>query len=105
MLPLDTVSMEIPPGFHCWMRLEVSGTSLGGKVWTGTPGDEPDEWLLEAEDDTQTAPGSVALFVTGPYASGRVTWTCGFDDVSVTDEISLPMTHGTWAALKRLCLQ
>jgi hypothetical protein len=103
LIPLDTVSLGIPPGYHCWMRLEVSGTALGGKVWTGTPADEPSDWLLLADDDTQADPGSVALFVTGQFAAGNVTWTCGYDDVTVTDDITLPLSHGTWASIKALC--
>lgn len=102
LIPLDAVSMEISPEFHCWMRLEVSGTSLGGKVWTGSFEDEPDEWLVLADDSTQPGPGSVALFITGPFAAGNVTWTCGFDDVEVSDELTLILDQSSWGAIKSL---
>jgi len=102
VIPLDAVPMTIYTEFHCWMKLEVSGTSLGGKVWTGSLEDEPEEWLVLADDSTQPGPGSVALFVTGPYAAGNVLWTCGFDDVEVTDELSLTMTSGSWGTIKSL---
>jgi hypothetical protein len=104
LIPLDAVPMVISPDFHCWMRLEVSGTSLGGKVWTGSLEDEPEEWLVLADDSTQPGPGSVALFITGPYASGNVTWTCGFDDVEVSDELTLILDQGSWGAIKSLLL-
>jgi hypothetical protein len=84
------------------MRFEVSGTSLGGKVWIGSIEDEPDEWLVLADDSTQPGPGSVALFITGPYAAGNVMWTCGFDDVEVNDEVTLIMASSSWGAIKSL---
>ncbi len=102
VIPLDAVPMSIHPEFHCWMRLEISGTSLGGKVWIGSPEDEPDEWLVLADDSTQPGPGSVALFITGPYAAGDVIWTCGFDDVEVSDELTLIMASSSWGAIKSL---
>jgi hypothetical protein len=102
LIPLDAVPMSILPDYECWMRLEVSGSSLGGKVWTGSYQDEPAQWLLQAGNSTQPAAGSVALLVTGPGGADRVAWSCGFDDVVVTDEITLGFDQGTWASIKAL---
>jgi hypothetical protein len=102
VIPLDAVSTVIYPEYDCWMRLEVTGSSLGGKVWTGSLEDEPSDWLLLASNGSQPDAGSVALMVSGPGAAGKVTWSCGFDDVTVTDEITLPLEHGTWASIKAL---
>ena len=80
-----------------WMRYEVQGDSFRGRAWTGGPSAEPAQWMVQIED-TLSGPGSAALFCAGiPY--DRVSLSCRFDDVMVTD-VPVSLEHSTWAGIK-----
>jgi hypothetical protein len=45
-----------------YMRLQVIGKNLRGKVWAGARGDEPEDWLISETDESLTGSGWVGLF-------------------------------------------
>ncbi|MCK4807216.1 MAG: hypothetical protein KAT09_06200, partial [Candidatus Aegiribacteria sp.] len=83
-----------------WMRFEIRDNLLGGKVWTGTPEDEPSEWIVQATDNSVSAPGSIVLFCQAPMEGDRISMSAMFDDVEVSDDLTLELHAGTWASIK-----
>ncbi len=82
-----------------WMRFECEGSDLRGKVWQGTPGDEPADWLIEATDGTWNNYGFMG-FITGRYyAQGNS--DAELDNVVVTS-LPLALEHSTWAVIKSI---
>jgi hypothetical protein len=99
-VPLDEFPMNIVYGQPYWMRFEIEGDQLGGKIWTGTASEEPPEWMVTGSDGSVTAPGSIALFGMGLEADCLVPLDCRFDDVEVCDDLSLELRGETWASIK-----
>ena len=96
---LDYGSQSVTPGQEYWMRLEVAGNIIGGKIWTGSVGDEPPSWDLTAVDDSYPDPGYFALF--GLDATGTDPLDISFDDVEITDDVTVSLESTTWAGVKR----
>jgi len=98
-----TVVMDdylVSPGYHnsYWVRLQVEGSLVRARVWTGTVENEPSEWHLEAIDSSQQNPGSFYLFAGG---YGKVSWSSIFDDVVVSTPLEQALVQTTWASLKQ----
>lgn len=87
---------------YYWMRIEVSGSLLGGKVWQGNPGDEPEEWLITASDASITSPGSICLYAFDMEAGGTATVHNDYDNIEVSDQVTLHLEGVTWAGIKAL---
>lgn len=98
--PLDTYSVTVEYGQPYWMRFEINGNLLGGKIWTGTPGDEPSEWMVTASDGSITDPGSIGLFGMAPSETSLALMECRFDDVEVTDDVTLELSGETRGSIK-----
>lgn len=98
-LLLEEYSIPIELDTEYFVRLQVTGDQICGRIWTGTPDDEPDQWQVSAQDDLQGDAGSFAL-TSGGY--GRVRWSCEFDDVVVSTPLPMELSPATWAALKQL---
>ena len=99
---LEMVSMSLEYLDNYWMRIEVTGSSIGGKVWQGGVGDEPEDWLITAEDSSLSDPGSIALYCHGGNEGGTASLHIEFDDIEVTDDLSLPLEASTWGGLKAI---
>lgn len=56
--------------------------------------------MVTASDGSVTAAGSIALFGVALDSDVMVSLSCMFDDVEVTDELSLDLNPGTWASIK-----
>jgi len=97
---LDIYPMVLDYSQDYWMRFEVEGDVLGGKIWSGTPDDEPLEWMVYATDGFVSNPGSIALVCRASGEDFLVPIACKFDDVVVTDELSLELCSRSWAAIK-----
>ncbi|MBN1434393.1 hypothetical protein JW921_06495 [Candidatus Fermentibacterales bacterium] len=78
-----------------WVRFDLWGGLLRGKVWQGSFRDEPEEYLLSAYDTTYPDPGSVGF---GAHSFDYATNYAAFDSVMVCDPLSLDA--GTWGAIK-----
>ncbi|MBD3277523.1 MAG: hypothetical protein GF388_04410 [Candidatus Aegiribacteria sp.] len=85
-----------------WMRFEINGDLMGAKIWTGAAGDEPSVWNLTATDSSYPDPGIIGLFSWDDNSGGTAITEVSFDDVEVTDEITLVMENATWADIKTL---
>lgn len=81
-----------------WMRFECDGSALRGKVWQGTPGDEPAEWLITTTDDTYDNCGFMG-FATGRYYSMGDS-DAEVDNVVVTTIPPVALDQSTWAGIK-----
>lgn len=87
---------------YYWMRIEVSGSLLGGKIWQGTPGDEPEEWLITATDASLTSPGSICLYAVDMEPGGTATVHNDYDNIEVSDQVTLHLEGVTWGGIKAL---
>jgi len=83
-----------------WMRFELNGNLLGAKIWTGTAGDEPVLWNLSATDTSYPDPGMFALI--GYDDDSTAVIDVSFDDIEITDEITLELQSDSWASIKCL---
>ena len=97
---LAILPITIELGQVYWVRFEVSGDLLGAKIWQGTVEDEPSEWMLLAQDGTYSSPGSIGLGALDSAEGGTASLDCSFDEVAVTDELSLELDPVTWAEIK-----
>ena len=82
-----------------WMRFECEGDNLRGKVWQGTPGDEPADWLITATDGTHSNYGFMG-FMTGRYSAAGSS-DAELDNVVVTS-LPLALEQSTWAGIKSI---
>ena len=98
VLTATTMSLQYQEFY--WMRFEIDGAVMGGKVWTGTPADEPATWLLLANDATYSDPGSVCLFSHDNNEGGDASLHFEWDNIEVSDDITLELPAGTWAGIK-----
>jgi len=80
-----------------WIRFDLWGGLLQGKVWQGSLGDEPGTYLLSAYDATYTEPGSV---VVAAFSWGFTESHAAFDSVIVCNPLSLEQS--TWAGIKSM---
>ncbi|MBN1433834.1 hypothetical protein JW921_03685 [Candidatus Fermentibacterales bacterium] len=99
---LSGVPHSLEYGQQYWLRFEVSGQLLGGKIWQGSPEDEPSSWLLLAQDSSYQSPGAIGLGAMDIEEGSTAVLDADFDEVEVTDDISLSLTQSTWARVKRL---
>lgn len=79
-----------------WIRFEVFGDLLRGKVWQGEMSDEPDEFLVSGSDGTFSEPGSIGM-VCHSYGTGLK--HAAFDLVIVTDS-AYDLASFTWGGIK-----
>lgn len=87
--PLD---FEVP----YWMRFEVFGGQLRGKVWQGDLSDEPVDFNVSASDASYAEPGSVGM---GCHSFSGGLKHVAFDHVIVTDT-GYSMEAMTWGGIK-----
>lgn len=78
-----------------WVRVEVSGDLIRGKVWQGELSDEPAEFLVSGSDDTFSEPGSIGM-VCHSYGTGLK--HAALDHVIVTGPFDL--SAYTWGGIK-----
>lgn len=97
---LDLYPMPFTYDQPYWMRFEIQDNLLGGKIWIGTPEDEPSEWMVRARDSSVSTSGSIALFCQAPMEGDRISMSAMFDDVEVSDNLTLELHAGTWASIK-----
>ncbi len=96
---LDEYSYSLEFGVSYWIRLQVQGESIKGRIWQGSVEDEPDLWHMEATDPFQLNAGSFGLFAGG-YGKEKVSWSSVFDDVLVTTPLSGQLSPLTWGSIK-----
>jgi len=97
---LDHCNHSIQNNELYWLRLEVEGSEVKGKIWAGTPEDEPIYFQLSASNVNQLEAGSIGLYCekTGYDAALSVY----YDDAEVTDELSSGLDSRTWGIIKTL---
>jgi hypothetical protein len=93
---LASSPFTLDPGESYWVRLEVYGTLIRGKVWQGDLSEEPDSFLVSVYDDTYIEPGSIGLGCQG-YDS--MLKHAAFDHVIVTDS-AYDLAPFTWGSIK-----
>jgi hypothetical protein len=94
---MDQCSFTLTAGSQYWIRLEVEGDSIRGRIWEGPIDQEPEEWMLTAVDNMQGEGGSLGLFAGG---YGRIPWSSIFDDVTVSVPAEQQLSSVTWASIK-----
>lgn len=99
-VPLAVAPVALTPGQPYWIRLEAAGQLLGAKIWQGTPEDEPVSWLLLADDGSYLTAGSIGLLAMDVDSGGTAVVNSSFDDVEVSDDLTLDLDATTWAGIK-----
>ena len=88
-------------GTFTWMRLELAGTTLRGKIWQGTANNEPTTWTLSATDTT-IASGYVGIggFRNSTVDYGFVSAAVGAGKIAPNPPgaSSLSWSDTTWSA-------
>ncbi len=98
--PSETLGSEymgLSYGNPYWIRMEVDGSEIMTKVWTGTVYDEPEEWLISATDTNYDNSGRIAL---GSSAGDFGTFHTEYNIVEVTDTGSTALERSTWGEIK-----
>lgn len=98
-ITLDQYDFDSSFGSRYWVRLQVHGDSVMGRIWEGSPDDEPDIWHLEAVDAVQQEEGSFGLFAGG-FGKSKVSWSTVFDDVVVSTAVSQDLSQVSWGFIK-----
>lgn len=98
-LIIDSYSVDLMLDTDYLLRLQVNTDQIQGRIWTGTMGDEPDEWQVSAQDGIQAEAGSFGLLGSG-YGKQKISWSMIFDDVMVSTPLSESFTSRTWASIK-----
>jgi len=83
-----------------WLRVEVEGSEVRGKIWTGTPEDEPIPFQLNGSSINQLEAGSIGMYCR--ILQTDVALSVYYDDVEVTDELSSGQDSRTWGIIKTL---
>lgn len=83
------------------VRMQVEGDTIKGRIWTGTPEDEPIEWNVSATDAVQSGAGSFGVFGAG---YGKVSWSMIYDQVVVSTPVPQGFHNCTWAGIKAACV-
>ena len=96
---LQSIPYSLEHGVSYRIRMEVSGTSIRGRIWQGSLEDEPDFWNIEGTDQYQSNAGSFGLFAAGA-GKEKIPWSSFFDDVVVTTPLPEKLTQVTWASIK-----
>jgi hypothetical protein len=94
---MDQCDFSLTTGSQYWIRLEVIGDSIRGRIWDGPVDQEPEEWMLTALDSVQGEAGSFGLFAGG---YGKIPWSSVFDDVVVSAAAGQMLSSVTWASIK-----
>jgi hypothetical protein len=94
---ISIVSYPIELEEFYWIRFECEEDILRGKVWQGTAGDEPAEWMITAQDATHSNYGFMGFLTGRYYAQGNS--DAELDNVVVTS-FPLALEHSTWAGIK-----
>jgi len=96
---LDEYQYGILLDTRYFVRLQVEGDLIRGRIWAGSLSDEPDDWHVTAQDGIQAEPGSFGLFGAG-YGKQLVSWSMIFDDVEVSTPVPDSFHPCTWASIK-----
>lgn len=96
---LTETAVTLSSGQEYWIRFEVYQSQLGMKVWQGSEGDEPADWLLLTSDATYGDAASFGLYGHDDPGSPSNT-DVKFTDVQVSDDHLLTLSNSTWAGIK-----
>ena len=97
---LDQCNYNIQYDELYWLRVEVEGSEIRGKIWTGTPEDEPIKFQLTGSDINQLNAGSIGFGCAKAPSDAEL--SVYFDDVEVTDELSSELESRTWGIIKAM---
>ncbi|MCL2422816.1 MAG: PKD domain-containing protein, partial [Micrococcales bacterium] len=78
-----SAGLTVESGEQLQLRLRVVGSTVQGKVWqVGSP--EPSAWLIQVNDTSLTAPGSVGLGAYTGASAAPLPVVVSFDDFAAT---------------------
>jgi len=99
-ITLDQYDFDSSFGSRYWIRLQVCGDTVQGRIWEGSLNDEPDIWHLNAVDAVQSQAGSFGLFAGG-FGKNMVSWSSIFDDVIVSTALTQNLSPVSWGFIKQ----
>jgi len=93
---LDRGDLLLESGAEYWIRVEIFDDLIRGKVWQGDLADEPEAFLVSANDGSFTEPGSIGMLC---HSYNIATKHGAFDNVMVTDT-AYDLAPFTWGGIK-----
>ena len=97
-VPLADHNFVLDYGIDYWMRFDLVGGLLQGKVWEGSLGEEPVDYLFSVLDYTYSDPGSMGVI---GQAWGVYLVHTAVDSVMVFDPMGT-LEQSTWAGIKSI---
>lgn len=99
--PVSIASISMPLSFNetYWVRFELEGTSISGKIWQGAVEDEPSEWQLNCTNSLYSEPGRMGAFCCNFGTDEKALLTVKYDNIFVFGAGS-SLDQITWASVK-----
>ena len=99
--PEMITSLTMPLSFNetYWVRFEVEGTSISGKIWQGAVEDEPSNWQLNCTNSLYSGPGRMGAFCCNFGTDEKALLTVKYDNISVFGTGS-SLDQISWGSIK-----
>ncbi len=96
---ITSLSMPLSYNQTYWVRFQVEGTTLSGKIWQGTVGDEPADWQVTCSNSLYTGAGRMGCFCCTFGTDDKAILNVRYDNISVSSTGS-SLESSTWASIK-----
>lgn len=96
---IATINMPLYHNQTYWVRFQVEGTSLSGRIWQGTLENEPTDWQLSCSNSQYTTPGRIGAFCCNFGTDEKALLNVRFDNITVS-AITTNLDSTTWASIK-----
>jgi len=99
--PEMITSVTMPLSFNetYWVRFELEGTAISGKIWQGSVDDEPSQWQLNCTNSLYSGPGRMGAFCCNFGNDEKALLTVKYDNISVFGTGN-SLDQITWASIK-----
>jgi len=96
---IASITMPLYHNQTYWVRFQVEGSYLSGKIWQGTADDEPADWQVSCSNSQYSAPGRMGTFCCNFGTDDKALLEVGFDNISVSS-ILTNLDSSTWGSIK-----
>ncbi len=97
--PITSINMSLYHNQTYWIRFQVEGTSLSGRIWQGTLEDEPASWQLTCSNSQYAEAGRIGCFCCNFGSDDKALLNVRYDNISVSS-ITTNLDSSTWASIK-----
>ena len=99
--PVSITSLTMPLYYNqtYWVRFQVEGTIISGKIWQGDVADEPAGWQLTCSNSQYTTAGRMGFFCCNFETDEKALLNVRYDNVSISSPTT-DLNSSTWASIK-----